>query len=37
MQGVDWYSTAAHEMHHRRPDKNFASLLTLGDGKVGFE
>jgi hypothetical protein len=21
--GVDWYSTAAHEMHHRRPDKNF--------------
>ena len=37
MEGVDWYSTAAHEMHHRRPDKNFASLLILGDGKIGFE
>mgnify|MGYP002803430424 CR=1 FL=1 len=33
--GVDWYSTAAHEMHHRRPDKNFAQFTMFWDKLMG--
>lgn len=28
-RGIDWYSTGAHEMHHRRPDKNFAQFTMF--------
>lgn len=33
--GVDWYSTGAHEMHHRRPDKNFAQFTMFWDKLMG--
>ncbi|CAJ1328693.1 unnamed protein product [Effrenium voratum] len=33
--GVDLYSTAAHEMHHRRPDKNFAQFTMVWDKLMG--
>mmetsp|Transcript_70814 Transcript_70814/g.166190 ORF Transcript_70814/g.166190 Transcript_70814/m.166190 type:complete len:269 (+) Transcript_70814:69-875(+) len=33
--GVDWYSTGSHEMHHRRPDKNFGQFTMLWDKLMG--
>ena len=34
--GVDWYSTGAHEMHHRRPDKNFGQFTMLWEPRMHF-
>eukprot|EP00439_Symbiodinium_sp_Y106_P051861 s3091_g6.t3 len=33
--GVDWFSTGAHEMHHRRPDRNFGQFTMLWDKLMG--
>ncbi|CAE7409567.1 Msmo1 [Symbiodinium natans] len=33
--GLDLYSTGAHEMHHRRPDKNFGQFTMLWDKMMG--